>query len=120
MSLLRPLLERLARAGAPLDRIERSVRAQQRRESSELTPAERSRLSRERWAKENDLQGAYEDARVARAEQWVGWDVAPPADGDEWLTDPDYRDESWHQIYETEAPLLPSEQLRGRRWRDIG
>ena len=111
MRVLRALVEKMARAGASLDLIERTVADQARRQpQGELSAAERMRLSKERWAREN-LVGDHDDARVDRAERWLGWDVAPPAT-DAWLFQRDDGDAGWLTVYNTPARQMPSERLR--------
>jgi hypothetical protein len=117
VSLLRPLLAQLIRRGVPLDVAERKIREEAGRGRNELTAAERMRLSKLRFAQENDLAGTHEDYLIARAEQWTGMDIAPPPD-DRWLVDPNAEDDSYLELYRAPGPPRPSDQLRGGSFED--
>jgi hypothetical protein len=82
MSIFRRLQE-LARDGVPLDEAERVLRADQRRRKPARSPGERHAAEKRGRAEELGLAESHEAAQAARLTAWMGWDIAPPPEGDE-------------------------------------
>ena len=76
-------LRELAKADVPLDQAERALRADQRRQKPALTSGERHAAEKRERAELLGLAESHEVAKAGRLTRWLGWDVAPPPEGDE-------------------------------------
>jgi hypothetical protein len=82
VSLLRRV-HALARGRVPFDEAERLLRADVSPRQPRASAAERAREERREWAELHGLDVTAEIAREARLTAWLGFDLAPPPEGDD-------------------------------------